>query len=630
MAAFFGAEKDKERELLRRDHLNGVNGWKKTGLRGEVEDQSDLLRKGEKPVYPFHWEIEFPEVFGRQNPGFDAMVGNPPFLGGSSISSNFGPGMLQWLLALHSESHGNADLVAHFYRRAFSLVRKDGMFGLIATNTIAQGDTRGSGLRWICTHGGEIYTATRRVKWPGLAAVVVSVVHVKRGEWKAPRLLDGREVPLITAFLFHKGEHGDPQRLHANDKLSFKGSMVYGLGFTFDDTDKSGTATSLAEMERLKAKNPRNAERIFPYIGGEEVNTSPTHTHHRYVINFGEMTEEEARCWPDLMTIVEAKVKPERDQLADNPDGRRRKTYWWQWGRYTPALFRAIVGLDRVLVIARVSNAFAFTFLSARVVLNEKIVVIPTDKYSSFCALQAQVHQVWGRFFNSSLKDDMQYTPSDCFETFPFPPNWQTDPTLEAAGNTYYQFRADLMVKNNEGLTKTYNRFHDPNEQSPDIRTLRNLHTAMDRAVLAAYGWTDIPTACDFFLDYEIDEETWGDKKNLPATAGPTPFATKCSPACSTSTNAATKKKPSPAHSPPPNPPPKPKPPANPPNPAPNLPNPKAPPPCLTPTTTDHPPPCPPHLPRFPRRLHRPAPVRPQTAAGPSIGLVRAGQAARV
>ena len=86
-------------------------------------------------------------------------------------------------------------------------------------------------------------------------------------------------------------------------------------------------------------------------------------------------------------------------------------------------------------------------------------------------------------------------------------------PELEAAGKAYYEFRADLMVRNNEGLTKTYNRFHDPDERDPDILKLRDLHEQMDRAVLDAYGWHDVPTACDFFLDYEIDEETWGKKK---------------------------------------------------------------------------------------------------------------------
>ena len=63
------------------------------------------------------------------------------------------------------------------------------------------------------------------------------------------------------------------------------------------------------------------------------------------------------------------------------------------------------------------------------------------------------------------------------------------------------------MVKNNEGLTKTYNRFHDPNETAPDILKLRELHTAMDRAVLDAYGWADIPTNCVFLLDWEDEDE---------------------------------------------------------------------------------------------------------------------------
>ncbi len=139
--------------------------------------------------------------------------------------------------------------------------------------------------------------------------------------------------------------------------------------------------------------------------------------------------------------------------------------------------------------------------------------VFPLDTYSAFCALQARPHEIWARFFGSSMKDDLRYTPSDCFETFPFPENWQEDERLEAAGREYYEFRADLMVRNDEGLTKTYNRFHDPEERSPQIAKLRELHEAMDRAVLEAYNWPDIPTRCEFLLDYEIDEETWGKKK---------------------------------------------------------------------------------------------------------------------
>ena len=133
--------------------------------------------------------------------------------------------------------------------------------------------------------------------------------------------------------------------------------------------------------------------------------------------------------------------------------------------------------------------------------------------YAAFSILQARLHETWARFMGSSMKDDLRYAPSDCFETFPFPQDWETHSSLEVVGEEYYEFRAALMVQNDEGLTKTYNRFHDPYESDASIVELRRLHAAMDRAVLDAYDWADIPTDCEFLLDYEIDEETWGNKK---------------------------------------------------------------------------------------------------------------------
>ncbi len=410
---------------------------------------------------------------------------------------------------MHEESHGNADLVAHFFRRAFDALRLGGCFGLIATNTIGQGDTRASGLRWICTHGGTVYAARKRTKWPGQAAVVVSVIWATKCNQPGPFDLDGRSVPLITAYLFHAGGSDNPAALRANAGKSFQGSIVLGMGFTFDDTDKTGIANPQSLMRELIAKDPRNAERIFPYIGREDLLEDPLQRHSRFVIDFGEVEEAEAKRFVDLYRVVEEKVKPERMRQKDNPDGRRRKEFWWQWGRYTPALQEATQNLDRVLMHAFTSSFLAFAFIPRKTVVAGPHNSFALDSSAAFCALQSRVHEVWVRFFGSSLEDRLRYTPTDCFETFPFPAGCETNANLETAGREYYELRARLMVQNNEGLTKTYNRFHDPEEASPDILRLRELHAAMDRAVLEAYGWPDlIPQCqCEFLLDYEDEDD---------------------------------------------------------------------------------------------------------------------------
>ena len=173
--------------------------------------------------------------------------------------------------------------------------------------------------------------------------------------------------------------------------------------------------------------------------------------------------------------------------------------------------------LDRIIAInCGATPHLALAFLPARTVFANTLAVFPLDTHAAFCTLQSRPHEIWARFFGSSMKDDLRYTPSDVFETFPFPIGWTADPALEAAGEAYYSFRADLMRGNGEGLTKTYNRFHDADERDPDIARLRELHAGMDRAVLKAYGWSDIDASCEFLLEYEIDEEQWSSKRKKP------------------------------------------------------------------------------------------------------------------
>ena len=548
VAAFF-AGKDARR---RRDRLAESAEMRKpkadvaTELADAIalDDELLRLRKGSKPLVPFHWPLEFPEVFSRTNPGFDAMVGNPPFAGKNTLLAGNAEGYVDWLKMLHEESHGNADLAAHFFRRAFHLLRKDGCFGLIATNTIAQGDTRSTGLRWICTHGGHIYQARKRIKWPGHAAVIVSVLNGVKGQPTRPCVLDNRVVPVITAYLFHAGGHENPVHLQVNEGESFIGSYVCGMGFTFDDTDRKGIASPLIEMDRLIAQNPQNQDRIFPYIGAEEINDSPQQTHHRYVIDFEDWPlrrEDVGILWrdcdserkagllksgivpsdypgavaadyQDLLDVVELRVKPER--LRDNRENYRK--YWWQFAERRPGLMRAKRGRTHVLVAPLVSKHLSFVFLDARSVASKQLSVIPRASYSTFAVLQSRVHEIWARFFSATLEDRLSYAPSDCLETFPFPELVSVSAELDTLGDAYYCVRAELMMKRKQGLTSLYNDFHDEGRQDGDVRELQRRHEDMDRGVLAAYGW-DLPVPeCQFFEENPSDddeEESDGPKK---------------------------------------------------------------------------------------------------------------------
>ena len=502
IAAFFAGDNDKQRKLKREELLQQFSESLRTGIRPpEISKAEQDLRSGDKAIHPFHWEIEFPEVFGRENGGFDAIVGNPPFLGGLRISRMLRIGVLDYLKTVHEEAGHLCDLVAHFFRRAFWLLRNNGSFGLLATNTIAQGDSRTGSLTWICKNGGNIFNAVRRHRWPGLAAVVVSIVHVSKGGLTVQAHLDGKAVARISAYLFPGSSDSDPARLAGQNDLFTQGTNLSGSGFVIGE----GEATSIEEMEQLIQRDGNAQCRILPYLGGEEINQSPTQSPHRYVVYLSDLeSEEDLLAWPELARIAREKVKPQREELPDNPQYDRLKRRWWTYHADRYKYYRS---MTRVLAISQIGNAFAFTFLNSNYVMNNKTVLFLLDGDPAFALLQSRAHEIWARFFSSTLKDDLQYTPSDCFETFPFPENFETDAKLEAVGKEYYEFRAALMVKNNEGLTKTYNRFHDPHETSAEIKKLRDLHAAMDRAVLAAYGWTDLQTTCEFLLDYDEEEE---------------------------------------------------------------------------------------------------------------------------
>jgi hypothetical protein len=269
------------------------------------------------------------------------------------------------------------------------------------------------------------------------------------------------------------------------------------------------------EAKALIAKDPHNADCLFPYLNGEDLNSHPEQQPSRWVINFFDWDLEHARLYPDLIQIVESKVKPEREQLrASIPTQAKRKNFWWQYGSAATQLYRAIAPLRRVLAACIVTEYWSPAFVPNDYVFANRVVVFAFDDDYHYAVLQSTIHEIWTRKYSSTLESRLNYSPTDCFDTFAFPPleyeqmangEWRLEQMPQAfqlaaqAGAAYHEHRRQVMLSRQLGLTKTYNLFHNPACQDADILRLRELHAEMDRAILACYGWDDIDPGHDFY-----------------------------------------------------------------------------------------------------------------------------------
>ena len=434
-----------------------------------------------------HWPLAVPEVMERG--GFDAVIGNPPFLGAKKLSPSMGQNLREWFVnILASGRAGNADLVAYFFLRAFSLLNERGTLGLIATNTVAQGDTREVGLDQMVNSGFTITRAIQSRPWPShganleFAAVWGTLAAVAPA---AAPVCDDEQVSRISTLLEPEGRvGGKPIRLVENKEIVFQGCVVLGKGFVLDPE----------EAREWVAADPRNAEVLFPYLNGEDLNSRPDCSSSRWVIDFSGQDEFSASFYGLPFERVVSRVRPER--LRKNQQAYR--TYWWQFAHKGAAWKKAVASFDEVLVIALVSKTVMPVRVATGQVFSHMLGVFATDSYAQQAVLSSSFHQYWAITYGSTLGIGARYTPSDVFETFPRP-----EPTaeLEAIGRTLDAERREIMLRRDLGLTRLYNLVNDPGLKAgadPDVDRMRDIHVELDAAVAAAYGWDDLDLAHGF------------------------------------------------------------------------------------------------------------------------------------
>lgn len=500
VAAYFNGRSSNERNSKKDIYMAAtIDCSTDAELQEVMAEPLEDLRDGEQGIKPLHWELTFPSVFQAGNPGFDAFVGNPPYLGGRLIARSLGDEYtpaLKEFLALRKSS---ADLVVYFVARCSGAACTGGSIALITTKSIKEGDTRPIFQDIIEKNNHDIYYATTSRLWPGAAGTsYVSFAMTKDAGVKIKRL-DGVLVDRISSAL--AAEEADPNPFQLTSKYNAsRGATLMGDGFI----------VSKCEEDELLKNDSRSAEIIKRYVGADDMLNIVQPVFPRGCIDFGDMSESIASEYKAAFNRVYMLVKPVRDRLTKQI---HETCFWKHWDKRLD-FFTRLREEGAGIIIPRVAKYMLLERHSAVAgnLYSDSVNIVASADWGLYATLQSRIHETWVNKFKSSRDARIIYNVKSCFRTFPCPKSFSLasggavdraiGDSLDNTPSAYHQFRARLMVANNEGLTTIYNRFHDPEETSKGILELRRLHSDMDQAVLNAYGWSDVPIACGYGLDY--------------------------------------------------------------------------------------------------------------------------------
>ncbi len=458
-----------------------------------VEFES-LARRERRNQPMFHWLLEFPEVMVGRG-GFDAFVGNPPYLGGTRISTALGNNYVNFLKTNFNEAGNRTDFVAYFFRKSFVILKDRGNFGFLTTNSISETDTANASLIPIIEDGGQVFWARKDYHWPGTAGVYVSQVIACKGDWDGNRSLNEFPAEYISGYLTDDVLFIEPKPLVFNCPAG-NGAKPNAMGFLLSDL----------EALELIAHYPDEKSVVRRYLAGEDIARIPTLIPDRWAIYFGDVQLSQAEKFPTSMALVRERVYPERSKAKNKV----KRDKWWQFERHAKEVLGAAERLTHCFVVPETSKFVVFARIPTDFIISNGCIVIASDDWGLFAVLQSDLHAIWARRPGlSKLKIDPRYNAVRCFATFPFP----EINGLRKIGQTLYSSRSEMMIRYSNGLTSFYNRFHDPSESSADFQNFRELHVEMDRAVALAYGWADLK------LDHDFHETKVGVRFSLPESS---------------------------------------------------------------------------------------------------------------
>ena len=477
-----------------------------------ILDPLDTIECRDAILVPDGGEPDWPEV--------DAVIGNPPFLGGKLLIGGLGEDYVARMFAAwNGRVPSEADLVCYWLVKAGEQVAsgKAMRVGLVATNSIRGGANRRA--LQAATHGRPIFDAWSDEAWviDGAAVRVSLVCFSGAGDAYRPEMrMDGEPADEIHADLTAK-------RGGSGIDLTGATRIAENIGVAFMGDTKGGpfdVAGDLAREWLSLPANPNgrpNADVLKPWVNGMDLTRR---TAGKWIVDFGwSMTESDAALYEAPFAHVKEHVWPMRQR-------NRREAYrlnWWRHVEPRQGMWRALNGLPRFIATPRVAKHRLFVWLDAGVLADSQVIVVARDDDVTFGILHSRFHKAWSLRLGTWLGkgNDPRYTPTTTFETFPFPDGLSPDiPAADYAEDP----RAVAIAEAARRLIELRDRWLNPpewvewtDEPVPDYpkrpiardeaaakalkaRTLTNLynarpqwladaHTALDVAVAAAYGW---------------------------------------------------------------------------------------------------------------------------------------------
>ena len=475
-------------------------------------------------------------------PKADAVVGNPPFVGNKRMRSELGDTYASALRdAYAGRVPGEADLVCYWFEKARAQIERGDLrrAGLVSTNAIRAGKNREVLDRIVRTT--HIFSAWSNEAWVNEgAAVRVSLIGF--GEDAAAMELDGRAVEAIASDLTEAGTERANDLTRASELVGNRGACFQGTSKVGKFEIESERAAELLATTNVHGKG--NWMVVKPWVIARDIVQRPSG---KWIIDFGtDMPESEAALFEVPFEYLLKQVKSERE--SNNREAYRK--YWWRHGEARAGLRRALVACPRYIATPRHSKHRVFEWMPTSTLPDTAVVVVCRSDDSTLGVLTSRLHELWSLGMCSWLGvgNDPRYTPTSCFETFPFPAgltpadtaHQRTEALPDGAlipADLPSEVRAHALpiARAARRLVDLRDAWLNPpewTERIPEViplgmdkspypdrivakpgfekevarRTLTNLynqrpawlaqaHEALDAAVAAAYGWSDYTNA---------------------------------------------------------------------------------------------------------------------------------------